>query len=157
MKRNKKLCCMLLSICMLSLTACGKDKEPVSADMFVEQMERAGLTVTDQTAEVMEGSGLSSAQVASLEGEYQIEFYQMDGEDHAKNIYNNAKDDLENQYETANGVAKTNVSMRNYAKFTITAEDRYFIVSRISDTMIYATATKENKDTVKDTVTGLGY
>lgn len=158
MKINKKLCVAVVLVCMMVFAGCGKPKEKISVDAFVSHMEQAGLTMMEQSDDIADDSGIIEVQVALAEDNlYQVEFYQLDGVENAHYFYNAAKDGIEESYGEANGNVKTNVSASNYDKYTMSIEGRYYIVSRIDDTLVYVIASGDSKDIVKALVEEIGY
>lgn len=157
MKKIKNIACMAVCIGIFALAGCSVDKTPVSGDTFSEKMEEAGLSINDQTAEVPEDSGMSDVRVAFEEGEYQIEFYEFTKEEDAKSLYNVQQGNLEDTYESANGTVKTSKKLGNYASYKLSADDEYYVISRIGNTLVYSATTDEYKNQVKKLVEDLGY
>lgn len=158
MKINKKLCVVMLFVCMVVFIGCGKSKEKMSVDTFVNHMEQAGLTMMEQSDDIAEDSGITEVQVALAEDNlYQVEFYQLDGVENAQYFYNVAKNGIEEAYGEVNGNVKTNVSASNYDKYTLSIEGRYYVVSRIEDTLVYVIASGDSKDIVKALMEEIGY
>lgn len=157
MMKIKGIACIVACIGMLGIAGCSTDKTPVSADTFEEKMEEAGLTVNDQSEEAAEDSGMSAVKVAFEEGNYQIEYYAFEKEEDAKDLYNSVQGGLEDTYESSNGTVKTSKSVGNYASYKLSADDNYFVVSRIGNTLVYSATTSEYKNQVKELVEDLGY
>lgn len=157
MMKIKNKICVAVFIGMLGIAGCSMDKTPVSADTFEEKMEDAGLTVNDQTSEAPEDFGTSDVKVAFEEGKYQIEYYDFENEEDAESLYNFVQGELEDTYENSNGTVKTSKKIGNYASYKLSADDIYFEISRIGDTLVYSTATSEYKNQVKELVEDLGY
>ena len=137
MRKIKSIVCAAVCAGVLGMTGCSTDKDPISADTFAEKMEEAGLKINDQSEEAPEDSGMSDVKVAFEEGKYQIEFYSFDKEEDAKSLYSKVQGDLENAYESSNGTVKTSKSVGNYASYKLSADDKYYVVSRIGDTLVY--------------------
>ena len=152
MKINKKLSVVMLFVCMVVFTGCGKSKEKMSVDTFVNHMEQAGLTMMEQSDDIAEDSAITEVQVALAEDNlYQV------GVENAQYFYNVAKNGIEESYGEVNGNVKTNVSASNYDKYTLLIEGRYYVVSRIEDTLVYVIASSDSKDIVKALVEEIGY
>lgn len=158
MKMNRKLCVAVVFVCMLVFAGCGKPKEKMSAEAFVSYMEQAGLTIMEQSDDIAEDSEITEVQVALAEDDvYQVEFYQLAGVENAMALYTAAKNDIEASYGEVNGNVKTNISVSNYDKYTLLIEGRYYVVSRIDDTLVYVIASSDSKDIVNALLEEMGY
>lgn len=153
----KKVLCVALCVGTLVMTGCGEDKEPISADTFEDTMEAAGLIINDETESDGDIFGVEQILVAYSEDGYQIEYYLFENEADATQLYNYVTEDLEINYSDADVVAKSRVSFEEYGKYTIAVNGEYYVVSRIGNTLVYATALEEYKDVTKDLVESLGY
>jgi len=121
------------------------------------KMEEAGLEINDQSDEAPEDLGMSEVRVAFDEGKYQIEFYTFDKEEDAKSMYNYVQENLEKQYESESGRVRTSKSVGNHASYKLSADEKYFVVSRIGNTLVYSAATSDYKNQVKELVEDIGY
>ncbi len=157
MKRLRKVVSAMMVMGLIFATGCGEDKVAIDAAAFISVMESAGVEVSDQTETIAEVSSATSVQVAYVEEQYQIEYYEFGEETDASYLYSVFVEQLESAAETASGVAKTNVSTDNHAKYTISMDGKYIAVSRIGNTIIYATAMSDYKDTVKELLEQMGY
>ena len=157
MKIVKSIICLTICVGALSLTGCSTDKTAISADTFTEKMEETGLTVNDQSQEAPADSGMSDVRVAFGEENYQIEFYAFGNEEAAKSLYNTVQSNLEDIYESASNVSKTSKNVGNYGTYALSADDMYYSISRVGNTLIYAIGDDDYKGQVKDIVEDLGY
>ena len=157
MRNLKKIICTMMVVGLVFTTGCGGDKVAIDEATFISTMENLGTEITDKTETMEEFSSATSAQIAYMEEQYQIEYYAFSDETDAQRLYSVSVDNLETASEDASGVAKTNVSMDSYGKYTISMNDTYIVVSRIENTVIYATATSDSKDTVKEILEQMGY
>lgn len=157
MKKVKSIVCMTACIGVLAMAGCNTDKTPISGDTFSEKMEEAGLSIHDQTAEKPEELGMSDVRTAIKEGEYQIEFYEFKKEEDAKSLYKEQEGKLKDKYESEKGTVKTSKERGNYASYKLYAEDEYYVLSRIGNTLVYSTTTGEYKNQVKKLVEDLKY
>lgn len=157
MNKIKLTACILACSVIFGLTGCSTDKDPISAETFTQKMEKAGLEINDQSKEAPEDLGMSEVRVAFDEGKYQIEFYTFDKEEDAKSMYNYVQENLEKQYESESGRVRTSKSVGNHASYKLSADEKYFVVSRIGNTLVYSAATSDYKNQVKELVEDIGY
>lgn len=157
MNKIKLTACILACSVIFGLTGCSTDKDPISAEKFTQKMEEAGLEINDQSDEAPEDLGMSEVRVAFDEGKYQIEFYTFDKEEDAKSMYNYVQENLDNQYENESGRVRTSKSVGNHASYKLSADEKYFVVSRIGNTLVYSAATSDYKNQVKELVEDIGY
>lgn len=157
MKNIKRIMSILTLTGMLLVTGCGEEKVAVAPDSFISTMESVGATINDQTEVMAEVSSATSVQIAYVEGEYQIEYYEFAEETDAQYLFEASKEQLETAAESASGVAKSSVSMDNHGKYTINMNGTYVVISRIDNTVIYATTSSDNKDTMKELLEQMGY
>jgi len=127
----------------------GAEKEPISARDFSEYMEDNNYFVLD--VEMDEKVYLAIDE----DDEYQVVFFEFDDEKAANTLYSNSKSDLEETSER--NKSHTEVSGKNYNKYTLSAGDSYSVVSRIENTVITVEADKDDKEEVNDVLKELGY
>lgn len=57
----------------------------------------------------------------------------------------------------SNSSAQTNISGKNYSKYTLSSGEKYMVVSRINNTVVYLDVNSNYKDEVKTILSELGY
>ena len=133
-----------------------KNKESITANEFKNKMEDMNYIVVDAKDQFEEYDYIEKVYLAAPKNyKYQIEFYEMDEEEQAISFYNNNQEIFESYNSSAS--AETNVSIGNNAKYTLTTEDEYRLLSRIDNTVIYVHVDKEYKDEIKEVLKELGY
>lgn len=150
---KKKVFLPLLALLAVLCTACSP-KTALTADEFMEQMTAKGF----ETYDVTEQSSLDTVQSVSLavkDNTYQIEFYVLDGEDMAAGLFAGNQERFES--EAGNVSSHSSVSASNYARYTQTTGENYYVVSRIDNTVLYCVVAKDYKDEVESAVKELGY
>ena len=157
MRKIRSILCAVSCMGMFGMVGCTTEKTPVSAETFSEKMEEAGLTINDQSEEAPEDFGTSEVKVAFEEGQYQIEYYAFEKEEDAESIYSSMQGQLEDTYESANGTVKTSKNVGNYGSYKLSADGKYYVVSRIGNTLVYSATTSDYKNQVKKLVEDLGY
>lgn len=91
----------------------------------------------------------------SSDKKYQIEFYVLSTDDYAINFYANNKTIFENS-KTANN-NETSVNLDNHSKYALTTNDKFKVVSRIKNTVIYLNIDEVYKNEVQNVLNSLGY
>ncbi len=156
MKKVKRLLMgVLCFVVLFTLTGCGNKTSITSAD-FKSKMESKGYTVQDATSQMSEYDYINQVYIAiSSDSTYQIEFYELSDSDYASSFFNNNKKTFENS--KSSGSAETSVSAGNNAKYTLTTNGKFKVVSRIDNTVIYLNVDDDYKSSVKDVLKDLGY
>lgn len=133
-----------------------KNKESITANEFKDKMEDMNYIIVDAKNQFEEYDYIEKVYLAVPEDyEYQIEFYEMDREEQAITFYNHNKDIFESYKSSIS--SETSVNIGNNAKYTLTTEDEYRLLSRIDNTVIYVHVDKEYKDKIKETLKEIGY
>lgn len=157
MKKFNLFIGILISIGIMGMAGCGTDKSPITADIFADKMKEAGLEVKNQSEDTMAELGASEGKVA-FEGEnYQIEFVSFKQEEEAKSLYDMAQGKLEEAYKSETGTVKTSKSNGNYVSYKLSINDKYYVISRIGNTLVYSATNGDYKNQVKKLVEDLGY
>ena len=132
------------------------NKEPISAKEFKDIMEDKDFEIVDAISQFELYDYVEKAYVALEEDyDYQIEFYRLDEEEDAIYMYNINKDKFEKQKSSAS--AEKSVSMGNNSKYVLKTNDKYKVVSRIENTVIYADVDEKYEDEVKEIFKEMGY
>ena len=152
----KKFKFLGLLVVIILVTACGNKKEEIDEDIFVNKMTNEGFNIVNVEKQFEQYGYFEEAYVA-LEGNgnYQIEFYELENDSYAKNFYDTNKQIFE-QSKTGASIY-TNVDLNNTNKYTLTTENEYKVISRINDTVVYLNVKKEYKDEANDILKKLGY
>ena len=144
---------VVLTMFFINLT---KEKPSITASDFYSIMREKGYSVKSADSQLSDYDYIKKVYVAvSKDSGYQIEFYEFTDDFYASEFYDN------NQYiiESSKGMnsAYTNVELKNYAKYTLLANGKYRVISRINNTAIYLDVNSNYKDIVKDLLDELGY
>ncbi len=133
-----------------------RNKESITADQFKDKMENMNYIIVDAKDQFDEYDYIEKAYIAiSKDYEYQIEFYEIDGEEQAISFYNHNKNIFES-YKTSVSY-ETSVSIGNNSKYTLTTENEYRLLSRIDNTVIFVHVDKEYKDKINEDLKEIGY
>ena len=158
MKKVLSISIALIAI-LVVMTGCEMSRTAIDAETFKEKAEAADLTVQDSTAQ-QEGNDIIDEYYIAYKGsadatEYQIEFVIFSSEDVAKSDYLKHKNDVEALKGSVS--SSTSAEIGNYAYYTLTTDGKYYVISRVDNTLVYVETTDEHKSVVSDFIKGLGY
>lgn len=163
MKKGAKIA-IIIVVCVLVIAAivagvfiiANREKPAKTAEEFDSIMEEKGYRIINAIAQFSGIDEIKSADIAlEDDANYQIEFYEIVDEDTAKQFYeSNKKIFEESKGDTS---VYTDVSGKNYAKYTLTTDGKYMVISRIDNTVIYISIDSAYKDVVSDILKELGY
>lgn len=133
-----------------------KSKTPISAIGFATTMSSKGYEIVDASKQFEQYEYVTNAYIArNNSSSYQIEFYELSDDTIAKNFFIQNKTNFEKQKE--NTLAETNVNGKNYSKYTLSTGNKYKVLSRIDNTVIYLDVDNSYKEEVKNILGELGY
>lgn len=157
MKKTKYVLVTLLClITMLGFAGCRKNKKAISADEFCTKMENKSFTTTDSTSQYATSKEITESYIAiSKDYSYQIEFIVLDSADAASSMFEKNKSTFES--ENSVKAVRTSTSLANYSKYTLLANGKYKVLSRIDNTLIYINANSDYKDEINSILDNLGY
>lgn len=136
--------------------ALNNNKQAMTATDFKNSMENKGYILMDVTSQFANNENIKQAYIATNNDySYRVEFYETANDDYAKTFYSNNKANFESsKTETDN---ETNTDLEQSSKYTLSSEDKYKVVSRKNNTVIYINANSSYKDTTNDILNELGY
>jgi len=144
-------------VCVILLASCGGPKTAISAEEFKEKAEQAGLTVMDTTIIDLTEDGWFDIESSCIAkgNNYRIEFSVFSTEQQAAAFYNEYKIYIESMKGSSSSYSDVNLS--NYNKYTQTSAGIYSVVSRIDNTVVYASASADYKLEINDFLKDIGY
>lgn len=154
MKKVIKAICLSGMIVILFCAGCSASKTAADADQFTEVLEEHDFEITDVTEEE---ATANTEQIlsASNEDDMKITFYDISDEEAASEFFAAVKQQLEDSRTSSSSTL--NKAGSNYEKYTLNHDDMYYALSRIDDTVVYATSAKKNSLTLGKLVEALGY
>lgn len=150
---KRKLLSIVLVIAALFMTGCGDMKQPISPSTYKTTMEEKQYTVIDHTMEEqVYNSAIQLCYVATKNDQsYQIKYYSLENENAAQSFY------LQKVREFAGMGTNTELNVANYSKYTQLYNNKYGVISRISNTVIYVDADNLYTEELKLILKELGY
>lgn len=152
MKKKIILTLTLLLIPIL-LTGCGDVKKSLQDEEFKDVMEERNFTVVDKTKEEQEDNKkIELSYTATSEDKtYKVKYYSFTSEQAAQAFYAKEK-------QLFGGIGTTtDLDVANFQKYTQTYKNKYGVVSRISNTVVYVKANKDYKEDIKKLLLDIGY
>lgn len=132
------------------------EKTPITVDYFESFMEEKGYTVVNDSSEFSNYDYLKRVYLAiSDDYSFQIEFYELVDEEYAIKFFENNMAIFKSSKES-NSLEST-VNLMNASKYTLSCNNKYKVISRIDNTVIYLDVDDEYTETVKSVLSELGY
>lgn len=154
MKKTGKAAVLLGMTAVLFCAGCSAEKNVIDAEKFTEVLEEHEFEIRDVTEEEMTGA---TEQILSAENEegMEITFYDITDTEAAGEYFAAVKQQLEDSRTSSSSTL--NKAGSNYEKYTLNLDDMYYSLSRIDDTVVYATCEKDHSLTMGKLVEALGY
>lgn len=139
---------------MLGVTGCG-NKKAISTSTFKSITEENNYITSDVTNQSISYEYVNEATVAQSSEGFQIEFYVLDSESNAINMFNTNKDIFESY--KGNTSTETSSNIGNNTIYTLTSNGYYMHLCRVDNTLLYVRVLDSYKDSVKDIIKKIGY
>ena len=154
--KKKSIRILLVMILILNLTGClTLKKDPIDTEKFISVAESQDMTVADVLKQYSKYNYILEATVAQhKEQKWQIEFYQLDSPEKAKEMFTSNQKILKNEEEIKTEMSK---QAGNFGTYSLTGDKKYAYLSYIEDTFVYVHVDKKYKDSVQACVKKLGY
>lgn len=156
MKKKLVLFGLIFIVTIFSLTGCSISKNKVTGDAFKNQMTAANFTVVDCKSQFERYDYVSEVYLARhKEYGYQVEFYVLKDKEYAKSFYSNNKNLFESSKTKTYTEAKS--SGKNYDKFVLETNNKYKVLTRVENTVLYINIDSKYKEKVNKVIKNLGY
>lgn len=156
MKKIKSILSIVLCLLVVFLVTGCENKKAIGADDFKSIAEENNLTVSSILDQYKDEDKIASADFAVSEDDsWGFAFYVFDDVNGAVTMYNNNKAKFE---ENKEGIySHSEVTLNNYATYSLTSNGEYMYLSRIDNTLVYARVSESYKDEVTEITQQLGY
>lgn len=132
-----------------------KEKAPMSAQEFYDEMEDEGYVMVDVTSQYA-SYGIDVAYLAVKPNqEYQIEFYELSSISKAENMFETNKEYFQDRAGSSR--VTTSYGFGNYDIYSLKSNGDYMYLCRIDNTLLYIDVEDIYKDEVKEIVEELDY
>lgn len=141
----------VLIICFIAILLSGcTEKKALNETMITDKLSNEGFIISDLT-NLMEDDDILKVIVAN-NSKYSIEYYKFEDDKKAKEAYKNNKSMFQNKKE--NGKEKKD---ETYEKYTQELSDTYNSLTRVGNTLIYASVNIEYKNDLKKVLKNINY
>lgn len=149
----KKLISILIgAVLIFAVIGCG-NKKAMTVEEFESKMVKNGYEVIDITSQYP-SKAIKNVMIAKKDN-YQIEFFVVENVDVAVSSYNLNKETFEKSKSNKN--VETKKTMGNTSKYTLKANSKYKVISRIENTFIFINAPQEKSEEIDKTLKELNY
>lgn len=148
------ICYLCLILVSFSLTGCGQ-KKALSTDEVKDIVIKDGYSVNNNKSQYAEYDDIQEALIIFNQNQLQFEFYVLNNETNAKNMFIDNCDKLSS--EKTDGATETKKSGSNYQQYTLVDDDTYSYISQIGSTMFFAIVDSSEAEDIKRIVNKLGY
>lgn len=160
MKKSVKvvlgIAAILITVAVVVFAFLFQTKDAVSLSEFKMEAIEKHYDVINVKEQYSAYDFILSADIAvSKNREYQIEFYVLSDEQHAKEFFLTNKAQLESYKGNVSSNFEKN--FKNGNKFAMSSNQQYMVVSRIDNTVIYLRVDEKYKDEVKDFLDEIDY
>ena len=133
-----------------------KEKTSITASDFYSTMDQKGYILKDAKSQFADYDYVKQVYIA-VDSDYthKLEFYELEDDSYAVNFYKNNKAIFEES--KGNISAENSIEGKNYAKYTLSSNGQYMVVSRINNTVVFVKVEDTYKDAVKKILEELGY
>ena len=144
---------IIIIVLSLFLTGC-KNKTAMTAEDFTNAMTKKEYKLVDKRllSNYYEETNIITAEIA--EDNY-IEFLILKSDEDAKKFYTTNKNYFDNSITSMK--VKTDINIANYNTFTMSANKKYIVLSRVDNTIIVVESQEAQKDEIKKLIKELGY
>lgn len=151
----KKILTGFILICSLFLlTGCGT-KKSIDVEQFTKIAKDKGYEVVDVTEQYASFGYIKSGTVATDNYNWQVEFYILEDEVGAKNMFESNKTKFKK--EKGNSNTYSEVNLKNYSTYTLKTNNKYKYLSRVDSTLIYCDVDAKYEKEAKAFIKELGY
>ena len=147
--------CFIIYGCYLIVTRV-IGKKVYTEETLKQKMEKLGYNVEDLSMVYENDDKIETyLQCRDKNNKYQLDFYVLDTDKHAKKFYQKQREMLDKEAEGVEGKVDTNKN--NYYKFVIEVNGNYSAVINSKNTVIYFNSTQKNKEDIVNLLKKLGY
>lgn len=148
----------LLIATMFGFSGCGQKKKSITSDEFQSIMKSKNFIVENGKSQYASYPEITECYLsAPSDMSFTIEFYVLDSDSSAQNMFSKNKAIFEEAKEGSKSRFENSVSLANYSKYTLQVDDKYKAISRIDNTLIYVNTSARYKDDVSKILEELGY
>ena len=146
--------CLLI---MFTLTGCfNLNKTAITTNDFISKSTKLNYETTNVISQyTMIYDYIKEATAAESKDGYQVEFFVLDDETNAINMFN-LKQSTFNDYKN-DAVTETSINSDNYSTYTLISSEYYMYLCRVDNTLLYVKVKDTYKNSVKKLIKELNY
>lgn len=154
--KKKVLVVLSLFLVLFSLTGCFlRTRKAATIDEFKDVASKNNLTVIDAYDQMSQYNVFKSASLAKSAEGWQVEFYVLNTDSDAQDMYDTNKKIFES---LKSGTTKENyLTIKNYSMYNLVSGDKYMYLSKIDNTLLYVKVDEKYTNNVKKIIKELGY
>ena len=154
--KKKILVILSMFLILFTLTGCIlKPKKAITGDKFIEVAKNNNLTVIDAYEQMSQYGVIQTALLAKAADGWQIEFYILNTDSDAKDMYETNRKIFEDSKGSSS--KEKYLTLKNYSMYNLVSGGRYMYLSKIDNTLLYVRIDDKYTDNVKKIVKELGY
>lgn len=141
---------------LINISSMLADKEPISANKFKKIMAAENFRIINATEQFAEQEYVDEVYLAlDFEGQFQVEFLTFTDETYAESSFEINKQNFEAYEKDAN--TQSEVNGENHSNYKLSTDEKFMVISRIENTMVYISTDDLHKDEAKELLDKLGY
>lgn len=141
---------------IFSISSIFTPREPITVMEFKTIMQSKGYNVYDAKNEFLYHAYIKNVYMAEAkDSSYKIEFYEFFDKEHADLFFKNRKSSIEDL--KSKSLSQHTVNINNFSKYALELEEKYIVISRIDNTIIYVDTNAMNKENIKNILDEIGY
>lgn len=154
--KKKLLVVLSMFLVLFTLTGCFlRPRKAATAEDFREVAKNNNLTIVDAYDQMSQYNVFKSALLAKSAEGWQVEFYILNTDADAQDMYDTNKKIFEN---SKTGTTRENyLTLKNYSMYNLISGDKYMYLGKIDNTMLYVKVDEKYTDNAKKIIKELGY
>lgn len=153
MKVVLKRLTFLFFVMLLGLSAC-KTREPVTAETFMETMQKLDYAAKDTSAQYEGYEQIKKAVFYESDSLY-MDFYEFTDEETTQSFFDWNKTQSESFKDDTSSESAFN--MGNYHRYTLKTSGKYYYLASVANTAVYGYCDKSMIDTFNEIIKAIGY
>lgn len=154
MKKRKIVFTLICFLMIFILTGCG-GKRAISTKDFKSKAKSNNYVTYNVIDQFSSYAFIKEATVAKSKDGFTVEFYVLDDDLNATNMFNTNKKIFESY--KSNSSSESSLAVNNYSTYTLTTGGYYMYICKVHNTLLYAKVKDTYKNSVKSFIKELGY
>ena len=138
---------LILFVLIIFTVSCKVNKEPISSEKFQSVMEKNGFSVENIDIPESQKEVIKEVLLAKND-DYQIVYYITHDSDKAIRFFNSGKEEI--MLSKGNATIESSKSIGNQSRYSLKANSKFKLISRIENTLIYVDAPDTYEKNIKE-------